>query len=407
MPKAQKAPRRRDDARGATIGTLGDLTPDPANRRSHNPRNLGMLADALRVVGASRSIVIDEAGVILAGNGVVEAASAAGLTKLQIVDADGDTVIAVRRRGLTAAQKRQLAIYDNRTAELAEWNVEQLAADLQNGEDLTAFFLPDELATLLNTGPKAGKTDPDAVPEVRATEIQRGDLFALGAHRLLCGDATDAADVARVMGSEKADLLLTDPPYGQLRIFSGSGGRVGKSNAAACKPYGSAYQGEGDFRLEPVLAAAKDRYERAVIWGGNYFADVLPISTAWLVWDKRAGDRSWYSDCELAWSNLPTTARVFAFTWQGMIRAGEHVDREHPTQKPVQLMQWILTDLVEDARIILDLFVGSGTTLLASEQLGRSCRAVELSPQYVQVALDRWEAFTGQRATKVGEAVRG
>lgn len=159
-PKPKAAPTHQA-APGPTIGTLGDLTPDPANRRTHNPRNLAMLTDALRVVGASRSIVVDEAGVILAGNGVVEAASAAGLTKLQIVDADGDTVVAVRRRGLTDVQKRQLAIYDNRTAELAEWNVAQLTADLQNGEDLTAFFVDDELKTLGVVVPNFGPAGKD------------------------------------------------------------------------------------------------------------------------------------------------------------------------------------------------------------------------------------------------------
>lgn len=139
---------------------IGELTPDPSNRRRHNPRNVGMLVDALQMVGASRSIVIDEDGVILAGNGVVEAASEAGLTKLQVVEADGETIVAVRRRGLTAEQKRALAIYDNRTAELAEWNVEQLAADLKNGEDLSAFFLADELKALgIETG-EAPAGDP-------------------------------------------------------------------------------------------------------------------------------------------------------------------------------------------------------------------------------------------------------
>jgi hypothetical protein len=127
---------------------IKDLVGDPTNRRAHNPRNLGMLVDALQKVGASRSIVIDEEGRILAGNGVVEAASEAGLTKLQIVDVDGQTVVAVRRSGLTEAQKRDLAIYDNRTGELAEWNLQQLAADLKNGEDLSAFFYDAELARL-------------------------------------------------------------------------------------------------------------------------------------------------------------------------------------------------------------------------------------------------------------------
>src|SRR5688572_20032022 len=101
---------------------IKDLQPDPRNRRKHNPRNIGMLVEALQKVGAARSIVIDEAGEVLAGNGVLEAAGEAGLTKLQIIEADGETIIAVRRTGLSDAQKRELAIYDNRTAELAEWN---------------------------------------------------------------------------------------------------------------------------------------------------------------------------------------------------------------------------------------------------------------------------------------------
>ena len=127
---------------------LTDLRPDPENRRAHTPRNVQMIVDGLQHVGAARSIVIDEDNTVLAGNGVTEAASAAGITKVRVIDADGDELIAVRRSGLTPEQKRQLALYDNRTAELAEWNAAQLAADLQNGEDLSAFFLDGELAAL-------------------------------------------------------------------------------------------------------------------------------------------------------------------------------------------------------------------------------------------------------------------
>jgi len=172
--------RKKEAPRDST--TLAGLTPDPHNRRTHSARNVAMIAASLKDVGAARSIVIDERNEILAGNGVLAGAAEAGLTKLQIVEADGDTIIAVRRRGLTVGQKRALAIYDNRSAELAEWNVEQLAADLKNGEDLSAFFLGEELQTLLAgaAGGKAGRTDPDAVPDVRPTGIVAGDLFDLG-----------------------------------------------------------------------------------------------------------------------------------------------------------------------------------------------------------------------------------
>lgn len=127
---------------------LGDLVPDPENRREHTARNIGMIEDSLSKVGAARSIVIDEGNRVLAGNGVLEGAGLAGITRVQVVEADGNTIIAVRRRGLTEEQKRLLAIYDNRTAELARWNLEQLAKDMDAGQEMKLFFTNDEMQDL-------------------------------------------------------------------------------------------------------------------------------------------------------------------------------------------------------------------------------------------------------------------
>jgi hypothetical protein len=159
--------------------------------------------------------VIDEGNVILAGNGVTEAAAEAGITKVRVIDAAGDELIAVRRTGLTDEQKRALAIYDNRTAELAEWNPDQLQADVDAGLSLEPWFSEDEAKALLAKSLTAveGLTDPDAVPAERPTDIQPGDLFQLGRHRLLCGDSTSPHDVARVI-VEGSDLCFTSPPYG-------------------------------------------------------------------------------------------------------------------------------------------------------------------------------------------------
>lgn len=191
---------------------LRDLTPDPKNARKHSPRNVGTIADALREVGAARSIVIDEDGVVLAGNATIEAAGEAGLTKVQVVDADGQTIIAVRRTGLTAHQKARLALFDNRAAELADgWDLDVLKALQADGVDLSNLWHDDELAELFGTEPQGGRTDPDAVPEERATDIEAGDLFELGSHRLLCGDCTKAEDVARLMGDVRADLARRRP----------------------------------------------------------------------------------------------------------------------------------------------------------------------------------------------------
>jgi hypothetical protein len=142
----------------STVVKLSTLKADPHNRRSHPTRNKSMLAESLSEVGAARSIVIDEDDVILAGNGVAEQAPDAGITKVQIVEADGDTLVAVRRRNLTPDQKRKLAMYDNRTAELAEWNPEQLSADKSAGLNLQPFFTEKELASVL---------DADGLTQVR------------------------------------------------------------------------------------------------------------------------------------------------------------------------------------------------------------------------------------------------
>ena len=133
------------------MGTIAELTADPKNARKHNPRNIGMLVDSLHEVGAARSIVIDENNMILAGHGVIEAAAEAGIERLRVIEADGNEIIAVRRSGLSETQKRKLSLYDNRVAELADWNAEMLAGLIAEDEDLLAgMFSADELAELLN-----------------------------------------------------------------------------------------------------------------------------------------------------------------------------------------------------------------------------------------------------------------
>lgn len=168
------SPDAADGGAPSEVGTvtahLRDLTPDPENRRAHNPQNVGMIVDSLHRVGAGRSIVIDEAGVVLCGNGVIEAAAEAGIERVRIVEADGNEIIAVRRRGLTVEQKRHLAIADNRAATLAEWNLDQLRADADAGLDLAAFWSDTELADLLGADAPVPKFQPQA-PAHRLDEL--------------------------------------------------------------------------------------------------------------------------------------------------------------------------------------------------------------------------------------------
>lgn len=199
--------------------TIGDLIQDRSNPRKHNPRNLKVIVDSLHDVGFARSIVIDENNEILAGNGVTEAAALAGIERVVEVEADGNTIIAVRRRGLTDEQKQRLKYFDNRSGELAEWDAEQLLADIGAGMDLSALFRDDELDALLagmQPKPEVNDAGPqtDKAEELRQKwQVETGQLWQLGDHRLVCGDCTDADVVTRVMGDGKASLLMADPEY--------------------------------------------------------------------------------------------------------------------------------------------------------------------------------------------------
>lgn len=393
--------------------TVAALVPDPQNRRTHNARNIEMIAAALRSVGAARSIVIDEGDTVLAGNGVLEGAARAGITKVQVVEAEGDTIIAVRRRGLSAAQKRELAIYDNRTAELAEWNADQLAVDLAAGEDLTPFFFDGELKALLGQAVKPGRTDPDAVPAARATPIVLGDLFELGEHRLLCADSTLSVNVERVMREVNADLVFTDPPYGMNLDTDFSGmvglgqGNVYRAIAGDQQPYDPGHI----FETFP-------RCQEIVLWGADYYAERIPRRNAgsWFVWDKANGgdapnddyDKMFGSNFELAWSRTKHKRALVRILWKGFFGLSQEDTkrRVHPTQKPTELARWFFDRFTKKGDCVVDLFLGSGSSLIAAAQIDRRCVALEVDPSYCQVIIDRWEAFTGQTAVKVGEAVR-
>jgi len=361
-----------------------------------------MVTEALEKIGAARSIVIDEAGVVLAGNGVREAAIAAGISKVRIVDTDRDTMIAVRRSGLTPAEKRALAIYDNRTAELAEWNVPQLQADLAAGLTLEPWFAEDELGALLKAAP-GGRTPPDQVPPLRATSITRGALFQLGRHRLLCGDATRPAEVAAVMDGARAGLVLTDPPYGYNQ--PGVPGDAPENLEAllrgtvAALPAGDAvlvaFQSPRTFPLLlDELRAGGWTFER-MLW----FYKTAQMANQWRGWIIKSDAIAVYSRGQPAWLDVhPYQHDVYSVTeLNHELPAGIGW---HGSVKPAAVVRDVMSRI---GGTVFDPFLGSGTTLVAAEQIGRRCCGMELEPAYCQVIVDRWEAFTGARAEKLGE----
>jgi DNA modification methylase len=394
---------------------LRDLIPDPQNARSHGERNLSLIASSLREVGAGRSIVVDEDGTILAGNATVAAAARAGIGKVRIVDTDGSELIAVRRSNLTDDQKRQLALFDNRAAELAGWDTEVLTS-LADDLDLSDLWDDDELADLLgqldaDTAPSL-HTEPDDVPDMPSSPItQPGDLWRLGPHRLLCGDATKSDDLAVVLDGGLADLIVTDPPYGvayegktpdRLTIANDDldAAALGSFLAAAftamhtvTKPGGAIYCFHADshgLTVRQAFRAAGWLQKQTLIWvkpslvlgRQDYHWRHEPILYGW-----KPGASHYFTD-----------DRTQTTVWE--------VDRpsrsaEHPTMKPVELLAIAIANSSRPGAVVLDPFAGSGSTLIACEQLGRRARLVELDPRYCEVIVQRWEAATGQTADRV------
>ena len=400
--------------------TIALLKPDKKNRRKHNERNIGMIVNSLQQVGASRSIVIDEDYNILAGNGTVEAAQLAGIERMRIVDADGEEIIAVRRTGLSDDQKRKLALYDNRTAELADWNLDQMLEDINAGLDFDGMFGKAELDELLKDIRPAG--DEDAEPQIDKAEelrikwgVESGQLWQIGEHKLICGDSTDKAVVERLMGGEKAAMCFTSPPYNQ-------GGKAAKRLPAF-------YKGEGDnktkeeyfYFLISVLECLKDNLspDAPLLWNVSYNSQsrddygriIFSASNPFhvmetIVWDKKNGfnisARGILSrDSELiflmCYGEDYYTNQGRYDIWYNTWRIGTNGSQTegHGAAYPLELVERGISLFSPENSFILDPFLGSGTTMVACENLKRKCRGVEISAGYIAVVLQRMQDAFG------------
>jgi 16S rRNA G966 N2-methylase RsmD len=373
------------------MANISDLKFDHKNARKRTDSSARLIQESLQRYGAARSIVIDEDNRILAGNGTIEGAKALGLTKLKVVEAAGDEIIAVRRSGLSEDDKVGLALADNRAAELSDWDAEMLQ-HLSEEHDIAPWFEQEDLDALLQEAeqlePVEGNTDPDDVPEAPEDPITKpGDLWILGNHRLLCGDSNDTLAVDRLLDGKRPDAIFTDPPYGI--------GIDGQKESICANPKHNrkahAFKGWDASRPAAQIFNLILGYKvPTAIFGGNYFADLLPASRGWIYWSKGQDGLS-MSDGELAWTSIDKVLRsvtVNRAALQGSV---------HPTQKPTEVVAFSL-EYLEAGKVVLDLFGGSGTTLIVCEQTQRHARLMELDPAYCDVIVKRWEDFTGNTA---------
>jgi DNA modification methylase len=426
-PKA--TPRRQPAVDGpvATVGRLTDLKADPLNANAGTERGREMLEASIRSHGAGRPIFVDKHGVLIGGNKTRDAALAAGLEEAIIIKGDGSRLVVFQREDLDLAtdpKAAELAIADNRVGEVSlSWDPTVLQALVAKGVDLKDLWTERELVMFL-AKVNPGLTDPDAVPEERATDIVAGDIFALGRHRLVCGDSTAAGVVAALLGEVRPHLMVTDPPYGvdydpdwrnrakragSMQAYGASStGTVVNDNRADWSaawelfPGSVCYVWHGALHATLVaesLAAAKFDIRAQIIWAKQH----APISRGHYHWQH---EPCWYAVRKGStghWAGDRKQTTLWQISNANAFGGREKDDATgHGTQKPVECMRRPIENKSSEGQAVYEPFLGSGTTVIAAEQTGRACYAVELKPSYVQMAIDRWEAFTGDKATKVG-----
>jgi len=380
------------------MATLSDLKQDHKNARKRTQTSASLLQESLQRYGPARSIVIDEDNRILAGNGTVEAAINLGIDGLRIIDAAPDELIAVRRTGLTEDQKVGLALADNRTADLAEWDAEMLQ-QLSQEHDIAPWFQEDDLEALLEQveklDPVEGNTDPDDAPELPAEPITKpGDLWILGNHRLLCGDSTNIQHVERLMDGQKADMVFTDPPY-----------NIGYQDMGAkFEKIANDKMSDTEFLqfLKDTIQVSDVMYVCCSWQYSHLFKQALTElgvpPKAMIVWDKVNPAQN----LDLYFKQHEIIFYVGPFGGQSTVRGDVwQLKRQrntlHPTMKPVELIEMALEDHPK-RKYVFDGFGGSGSTLIACERQHRHARLIELSPAYCDVIVKRWEDFTGNTA---------
>ena len=383
------------------------VIPSAHNARTHSAAQVAEIAGSIRAFGFANPILIGTDGDIIAGHGRLAAARLLGLSHVPVVVLGG----------LTDTQRRQLLLADNRIALNAGWNFEMLSLELKElsrlGTDLAALgFTAQELAKALSPPSSGGLTDEDDVPDIAKDAVAiLGDIWCLGNHRIVCGSSTDGNTVAGLLAGAKPQLMITDPPYGvdydpawRHRAGVSRSGRRGKVRNDT----------QADWEPAWLLFPGNIAY----VWHGALHAATVAASLlrqgftirAQIIWAKERlvigrGDYHWaHEPCWYAvrakghW----TGDRKQTTLWN-IPSGNQDAKTSHPTQKPVECMRRPMQNNSGAGEPIYDPFLGAGTTLIAAETIGRVCLGVELEPRFVDVAIRRWEAFSGKEATLLSD----
>lgn len=378
---------------------LSLLSEDPSNARKHDKKNLDAIAGSLKKFGQQKPIVVDKNGIILAGNGTFQAAKKLKLKLLEVV-----------RTELEGDEAKAYALADNRTQELSTWDDEILSKALTElcevNFDVGEIGFDETFVKGHVREDAKGNIEDDEVPDVPKNihNVTRGQVWKLGEHRLMCGDSTVEADVAKLMYGQKADMVFTDPPYGMSldTDFTHLKGSI-PSNKGVGKKYDKVLNDDVEFNptfLFKLFAGVKEQF-----WfGADYYCRSLEYNKgSWIVWDKtltESADKSIGSNFELCWSAQKHKREIARIKWSGFygMEKDDLKTRVHPTQKPVILAEWFFDHWGNETKTVVDLFGGSGSTLIACEKTSRKCFMMELDEHYCSVIIERWQKYTGNKA---------
>ncbi|MCA6295600.1 MAG: site-specific DNA-methyltransferase [Phenylobacterium sp.] len=388
-----------------------DLIPYARNSRTHTDEQVAQIAGSIREFGWTNPVLIDGDAGIIAGHGRVLAAQRLGLKEVPTIQLDH----------MTEAQRRAYVIADNKLALNAGWDNDLLKVELGELQaldfDLALMgFNPSELETLLAPAATEGLTDPDDTPEPPAQPVSAlGDVWLLGAHRIVCGDSTTVESVDKALNGVKPHLMVTDPPYGveydadwRNKAMRADGSAVGGRAIGKVK---------NDDRADWSEAWTLFPGDVAYVWHAGLFASTVATSLetagfklrSQIIWKKSnfaigRGDYHWHH--EPCWYAVRGTGhwagdRKQSTIWE--IAKPQKSETGHSTQKPVECMKRPIENNSSPGQAVYEPFSGSGTTIIAGEMTGRSVHAIELNPAYVDVAVTRWQEFTGKTATLEGD----
>ncbi len=389
------------------------LIPYARNARQHSDAQVAQIAASIREFGWAAPIIVDAQSNVIAGHGRLLAARKLGLAEVPVVSMDH----------LSDTQRRALILADNKIAENATWDEAVLGVELaalsEAGFELgLTGFSQDEWERLIegDLSDEKGLTDEDAVPQVSEHPVTKpGDIWILGDHKLLCGDATKADDFKALLGDELVDMTFTDPPYNVNYANTAKDKMRGKNRPIMNDNLG---EGFGSFLFDAcdnILARTKGAVYIAMSSSeldtlqGAFRAAGGKWST-FIIWAKntftlgRADYQRQYEPILYGWRDGTD------HYWCGARDQGDvwHINKPqkndlHPTMKPVELVERAVRNSSKTRDLVLDPFGGSGSTLIACEKSGRRARLIELDPKYVDVIVKRWEAFTGRKATRAAE----